>query len=98
MSKKPKGEVHEIINALEALSTQNGQRPDVVQNKRDCFQVRASRRGCPAVAMPACLLEHAGAEDDRHAGLRSGTEGHEWIVAAPTTAATIVRAPPPAAS
>ena len=37
--KKPKGEVHEVINALEVLSAQNGQRPDVVQNKRDCFQV-----------------------------------------------------------
>jgi vesicle coat complex subunit len=36
--KKPKGEVHEVINALEVLSAQNGQRPDVVQNKRDCFQ------------------------------------------------------------
>ncbi|KAL4434249.1 hypothetical protein ABPG75_000690 [Micractinium tetrahymenae] len=38
MSKKPKGEVHEVINALEHLSAQSGTRPDVVQNKRDCFQ------------------------------------------------------------
>lgn len=43
MSKKPKGEVHEVINALEHLSAQSGTRPDVVQNKRDCFQVRATR-------------------------------------------------------
>lgn len=42
--KKPKGEVHEIIHALEVLSAQNGQRADVVQNKRDCFQVRRERR------------------------------------------------------
>jgi hypothetical protein len=38
-AKKPKGEVHEVINALEHLSAQNGSRADVVQNKRDCFQV-----------------------------------------------------------
>ncbi|EFN57601.1 hypothetical protein CHLNCDRAFT_30507, partial [Chlorella variabilis] len=37
-AKKPKGEVHEVINALEHLSAQNGSRADVVQNKRDCFQ------------------------------------------------------------
>jgi len=42
MTKKPKGEVHEIITALEHLSAQSGTRPDVVQNKRDCFQVRGS--------------------------------------------------------
>ena len=40
MAKKPKGEVHEVISALEHLSAQSGSRPDVVQNKRDCFQVR----------------------------------------------------------
>ncbi|KAI3438927.1 hypothetical protein D9Q98_001341 [Chlorella vulgaris] len=37
-AKKPKGEVHEIINALEHLSAQSGSRADVVQNKRECFQ------------------------------------------------------------
>ena len=42
--KKPKGEVNEIINALEHLSTQNGSRADVVQNKRDCFQVGLRKR------------------------------------------------------
>lgn len=37
-NKKPRGEVHEVIAALEHLSTQNGSRPDVVQSKRECFQ------------------------------------------------------------
>ena len=39
VTKKAKGEVNEVINALEHLSTQSGTRPDVVQSKRDCFQV-----------------------------------------------------------
>ena len=52
-AKKPKGEVNEIINALEHLSTQNGSRPDVVQNKRDCFQVGlGSRERCAGGAQP----------------------------------------------
>lgn len=38
MAKKPKGEVHEVMSALEHLSAQSGSRTDVVQNKRDCFQ------------------------------------------------------------
>ena len=45
MAKKAKGEVKEIIQALEVLSAQNGQRPDVVQNKRDCFQARRDAGG-----------------------------------------------------
>eukprot|EP00887_Chlorella_sp_A99_P000646 scaffold5.g646.t1 len=36
--KKPRGEVHEVIGALEHLSTQSGAKPDVVQAKRECFQ------------------------------------------------------------
>ena len=37
-SGKGRGEVNEIIGALEALSAQNGQRAEVVQAKRECFQ------------------------------------------------------------
>lgn len=55
MSKKPKGEVHEVINALEHLSAQSGTRPDVVQNKRDCFQVRCAPRG--RRTLPLCRRE-----------------------------------------
>lgn len=60
--KKPKGEVHEVINALEVLSAQNGQRPDVVQNKRDCFQVgwrclqQARRRAAQGSSTKAARL------------------------------------------
>lgn len=58
--KKPKGEVHEVINALEVLSAQNGQRPDVVQNKRDCFQVPGPGlvlgANAAAVDVPRCVV------------------------------------------
>lgn len=35
---RSRGEVNEIIGQLEQLSAQNGQRPDVVTLKRECFQ------------------------------------------------------------
>ena len=63
--KKPKGEVHEVINALEVLSAQNGQRPDVVQNKRDCFQVRqgGAGRGVCSCGFAGCLAPTAAANE-----------------------------------
>lgn len=35
--------VNEINNSLEQLSTLNGSKPEVVQMKRECFQVWAGR-------------------------------------------------------
>lgn len=37
--------VNEINNSLEQLSTLNGSKPEVVQMKRECFQVWARRGG-----------------------------------------------------
>lgn len=49
---RSRGEVNEINNQLEQLSTLSGTRPDVVQLKRECFQVRLD-----AGQRPACLLQ-----------------------------------------
>lgn len=37
-SSRTRGEVSEVCNALEHMSTLTGTKPDVIKMKRDCFQ------------------------------------------------------------